>query len=127
MMRRRYGISFRGAGRADRSHERHQLRAVGRIAEVEPRRVFLEDRCLRQAIEGIQHQDRVATAGETRPILRIEGRRPNASGQKMTAGCAPVVGWMNAASQLPSGVSISTLVSVTGSPSGFFVVLTTTP
>src|SRR5262245_28868917 len=46
-------------------------------------------------------------------MLRIEGRRPNASGQMMTAACAPVAGWMNAASHVPSGVLISTVFSVT--------------
>src|SRR5512138_3466489 len=44
-------------------------------------------------------------------MSRIEGRSPNASGQMRTAGCAPVAGWINAASQVPSAVLISTFVS----------------
>src|SRR4029453_1920821 len=46
-------------------------------------------------------------------MVRIEGRSPKASGQMITAGCAPVAGVMNAASHVPSGVLISTFVSVT--------------
>src|SRR5919202_3361888 len=46
-------------------------------------------------------------------MSRIDGRKPNASGQITTAGCAPLAGWMNAASHVPSGVLISTFVSVT--------------
>src|SRR5687767_12045953 len=46
-------------------------------------------------------------------MARIEARRPNASGQMMTAGCAPLVGCTNAASQVPSGVLMLTVVSVT--------------
>ena len=49
-------------------------------------------------------------------MSRIEGRRPNASGQISTPGWEPVFGWMNAASQVPSGVLISTLVSTTSRP-----------
>src|SRR3954464_1395053 len=49
-------------------------------------------------------------------MSRIDGRRPKASGQTITAGYAPVAGWMNAASQVPSGVLISTFSSTTGSP-----------
>src|SRR5262245_14860372 len=45
-------------------------------------------------------------------MLRIDGRSPKASGQMITAGCAPLAGVMNAASQVPSGVLISTFVSV---------------
>ena len=47
-------------------------------------------------------------------ISRIDGRSPNASGQMSTAGCAPVVGWMKAASHMPSGVVTVTFVSTTG-------------
>ena len=39
-------------------------------------------------------------------MSRIAGRRPNASAQISTPGWEPVVGWMNAASQVPSGVLI---------------------
>jgi hypothetical protein len=46
-------------------------------------------------------------------MSRIEGRSPNASGQMRTAGCAPAAGWMNAASHVPSGVLMVTLVSTT--------------
>ncbi len=47
-------------------------------------------------------------------MSRIDGRRPNASAQIRTPGCLPVVGWMNAASHVPSGVFTMTLFSVTG-------------
>src|SRR3954471_5953508 len=46
-------------------------------------------------------------------MSRIDWRKPKASGQMMTAACAPVAGWMNAASQVPSGVLMSTFVSTT--------------
>src|SRR6185295_16844571 len=46
-------------------------------------------------------------------MSRIAGRRPAASGQTTTAGCFPVAGWKNAASQLPSAVLISTSRSLT--------------
>src|SRR5205085_10954724 len=48
------------------------------------------------------------------PMSRIAGRNPKASGHTMTPGCVPVVGRMYAASQVPSGVFTSTIVSVTG-------------
>src|SRR5258706_5613280 len=48
------------------------------------------------------------------PMSRIAGRSRKASGQITTAGWEPVVGWMKAASQVPSGVFTSTLVSTTG-------------
>jgi hypothetical protein len=44
----------------------------------------------------------------------MEVRRPNASGQIITAGCDPLVGWMNAASQVPSGVVTETFDTSTG-------------
>src|SRR3984957_4778262 len=49
-------------------------------------------------------------------MARIEGRKPNASGQINTPGWEPVFGRMNAASQVPSGVLISTSVSTTSRP-----------
>src|ERR1700719_1765362 len=50
------------------------------------------------------------------PLLRIDGRKPNASVQIKTPGYAPVFGWMKAASHVPSGVFTETLDSTTGSP-----------
>src|ERR1700683_126499 len=47
------------------------------------------------------------------PMSRIGGRRPKASVPITTPGWDPPVGWMNAASHTPSGVLISTSVSVT--------------
>src|ERR1700730_1308463 len=47
-------------------------------------------------------------------MSRITGRSPNASAQISTPGCDPSVGWMKAASQVPSGVLIMTSVSTTG-------------
>src|SRR5690242_15759532 len=49
-------------------------------------------------------------------MSRIAGRRPNASGQISTAGCAPVAGWMKAASQVPSAVLIVTSSVTTARP-----------
>jgi hypothetical protein len=46
----------------------------------------------------------------------MEGRNPKASVQISTPGWAPVSGWMKAALQVPSGVSISTLFSITSRP-----------
>src|ERR1700733_1680998 len=43
----------------------------------------------------------------------MEGRKPKASGQIRTPGWEPPAGWMKAASQVPSGVLISTSVSTT--------------
>src|SRR5688572_25863887 len=57
----------------------------------------------------------------------MAGRRPNASGQMMTAGCVPVVGWLNAASHVPSGVLISTIVSTTGTAAAAGMPAATTP
>src|SRR4051812_14265707 len=56
-------------------------------------------------------------------MSRIETRRPKASGQMITAGCAPVAGYTNAASQVPSGVWMVTSVSVTGIPAPDAVVV----
>src|SRR5678815_1426700 len=56
-------------------------------------------------------------------MSRMETRRPNASGQMITAGCAPVAGYTNAASQVPSGVWMVTSVSVTGTPAPDAVVV----
>jgi hypothetical protein len=60
-------------------------------------------------------------------MSRIAGRRPKASGQMMTAGCVPVVGWLNAASHVPSGVLISTIVSTTGIAAALGTPAATTP
>src|SRR5215467_3993601 len=49
-------------------------------------------------------------------MSRMEGRRPNASGQRRTPAKEPDLGWMNAASQVPSGILISTSFSTTSSP-----------
>src|SRR4051812_21927885 len=46
-------------------------------------------------------------------MSRMDCRSPKASGQMMTAAWAPVAGWMNAASQVPSGVLMSTFFSTT--------------
>ncbi len=51
-------------------------------------------------------------------MSRIEGRRPNASVHRMTAGCLPVAGWKYAASQVPSGVLMVTSFPVTAGPAG---------
>src|SRR5512139_3410324 len=48
-------------------------------------------------------------------MSRIVGRNPAASGQTITLGYAPDAGWMNAASQVPSGVFTLTSASTTAS------------
>src|SRR5579871_2814584 len=50
----------------------------------------------------------------------MEGRNPKASGQMSTPAWAPFLGRMNAASQVPSGVLISTSVSTTASAPAAF-------
>src|SRR5262245_65104017 len=49
------------------------------------------------------------------PSARRAGRNPLESGQTSTPGWAPSLGWKKTASQVPSGVLISTSASITGS------------
>ena len=60
-------------------------------------------------------------------MSRIAGRRPNASGQMMTAGCEPVAGWMKAASQVAVRRLDLTLVSTTDSAANPVLAATASP
>ncbi len=72
-------VALRGARGIHRAHQRSQFGAVGFVLEAERRRV--EHRSLRQTVEGIGHEDRIAFGSEALSHL--------AKGRAQTEGVSP--------------------------------------